>query len=120
MREVAFFTESGLVASDLIVFAKAAQLFSRSKGRKSCWSLAASPRVMFSGFINSKRNHLHYRAQDARPLLLALLGQYPSAGKSVIVRRHTCTDPFCMNPSHYYYGTRADVMLENQQRKGLK
>jgi hypothetical protein len=120
MREVAFFAESGLVASDLIVFAKAAQLFSRSKGRKSCWSLAASPRVMFSGFINSKRNHLHYKAQDARPLLLALLGQYPSAGQSVIVRRHTCTDPFCLNPSHYYYGTRADVMFENQQRKGLQ
>ena len=97
MREVAFFAESGLVASDLIVFAKAAQLFSRSKGRKSCWSLAET------------RHVLRLHQQQAQPpalqgtgrqtSLLALLGQYPSAGKSVIVRRHICTDPFCRSIS---------------------
>ena len=75
---------------------------------------------IFSGFVNSKRNHLFYKTMDARPLLLlAMIGQFPDDGKNnVIVRRHICDCKFCLNPSHYYYGTKADVRLETNQRNG--
>ena len=118
METLEFFRANGLIAPDAVVFAKAFQVFMRIAGKDACWDLKKSRHRIFSGFINSKRNHLFYKTMDARPLLLAMIGQFPEAGKNVIVRKHICDCKFCLNPSHYYYGTKADVRLETNQRNG--
>ena len=118
METLEFFRENGLIAPDVVVFAKAFQVFMRFVGKDACWDLKKSRHRIFSGFINSKRNHLFYRTKDARPFLLAMIGQFPEPGKTVIVRKHTCDCKYCLNPTHYYYGTKADVRLETNQRKG--
>ena len=118
MEALEFFRANGLIAPDAVVFAKAFQVFMRIAGKDACWDLKKSRHRIFSGFINSKRNHLFYKTMDARPLLLAMIGQFPETGKNVIVRKHICDCKFCLNPSHYYYGTKADVRLETNQRNG--
>jgi len=118
MKTLEFFLDKGLIAPDVLVFAKAFQVLMKMKGKTSCWDLNQSRHSIFSGFVNSKRNHLHYKTLDARPLLLAMIGQFPDEKNNVIVRRHTCDCKYCLNPSHYYYGTMADVRLETNQRKG--
>ena len=118
MKTLEFFLDKGLIAPDVVVFAKAFQVLMKMKGKTSCWDLNQSRHSIFSGFVNSKRNHLYYKTLDARPLLLAMIGQFPDEKNNVIVRRHTCDCKYCLNPSHYYYGTMADVRLETNQRKG--
>ena len=118
MKTLEFFRDNGLIAPDAVVFAKAFQVFMRFAGKGACWDLKKSRHRIFSGFINSKRNHLFYKTMDARPFLLAMIGQFPEPGKTVIVRRHTCGCKYCLNPTHYYYGTKADVRMETNQRNG--
>lgn len=118
METLEFFRVNGLIPPDAVVFAKAFQVFMRFAGKDACWDLNKSRHRIFSGFINSKRSHLFYKTMDARPFLLAMIGYFPEEGKDVIVRKHTCECKFCLNPSHYYYGTMADVRLETNQRKG--
>lgn len=118
MEASQLFSDAGLSATDLITLVKAVQVFSHRLGRGSCWSVTENRASLFSGFSASKRDYLHYKALDARPLLLSLISQFAEPEKNVIVRRHTCSEKFCVNPSHYYFGTRADVMLEAELRKG--
>ena len=118
METLEFFRDNGLIPPDVIVFAKAFQVLMKISGKNSCWDLNKSRHNIFSGFVNSKRNHLFYKTLDARPFLLAMIGQYPDEENRVIVRRHVCDCKFCLNPSHYYYGTMADVRLETNQRNG--
>ena len=118
METLEFFRDNGLIPPDAIVFAKAFQVLMKISGKSACWDLNQSRHNIFSGFVNSKRNHLFYKTLDARPFLLAMIGQYPDEENRVIVRRHTCDCKFCLNPSHYYYGTMADVRLETNQRNG--
>jgi hypothetical protein len=120
MQTLDFFRDSGLIAPDVVVFAKSVQILTAAEGLSSCWDPRGRTHACFTGFSTAKRSHLFYKTRDARPLLLALIGQYPTAEKGVIVRRHSCKNQFCMNPSHYFYGTRADVMREHRLRKGSK
>ena len=103
MKTLEFFLDRGLIAPDVVVFAKAFQVLMKMKGKSSCWDLNQSRHSIFSGFVNSKRNHLYYKTLDARPLLFAMIGQFPDEKNNVIVRRHTCDCKYCLNPSHYYY-----------------
>ena len=42
-----------------------------------------------------------------------MTGREPTPEKSIIVRKGYCQSPYCLNPSHYYWGTRKDVAYEN-------
>lgn len=50
-------------------------------------------------------------------MLLSLSNHYYSDELPILVRRGVCRSPHCLNPSHYYYGTKSDVALENNIRK---
>ena len=50
---------------------------------------------------------------------MALVDQFRTDEKPVIVRRSCCTSNYCINPNHYFYGTRTDVGLQNQLRAGI-
>lgn len=118
METLKFFRSNSLIPPDVVVFAKAFQIFMRLVGKDACWDISKSRHSIFSGFVNSKRNHLFYKTLDARPFLLAMVGKFPDEVNRVIVRKHSCNCKYCLNPSHYYYGTMADVRLETNQRKG--
>ena len=41
-------------------------------------------------------------------------------GNTVLVRKAVCRSRHCLNPSHYYFGTRADVAVELNARNKNK
>ena len=67
----------------------------------------------FKGFTTSKKTKLMYKGHDARPLILNMTGRNYSEEEPIIVKRSECKSQFCLNPSHYYWGTRKDVAYEN-------
>ena len=67
----------------------------------------------FEGFNTSKKNKLLYQNKDARELLLFLTGRLPKEETPIIVRKGYCQSPYCLNPAHYYWGTRKDVAYES-------
>lgn len=70
------------------------------------------------GFSTSRNARPKYKTADARELMLALLDQYPSETNPIIVRRSCCTSTYCINPLHYFYGTRRDAMWQHNLRSG--
>ena len=61
METLEFFRSNGLIPPDVVVFAKAFQIFMRLVGKDACWDISKSRHSIFSGFVNSKRNHLFYK-----------------------------------------------------------
>ena len=112
MDALTFFMEYGLTNSDAVVFAKAFQVFLATVGPNSCWNLHKMRHSAFSGFQTGTGRIIRYQGFDARPLLLAAAGRYSWSDKTVLVRHRTCQVDRCLNPSHYYWGTRADVAYE--------
>jgi hypothetical protein len=113
------FLATSLTPNDKITFVKAFQIALQLRGKDKCWCLKRRDQcnhTIFQGFTTSKKVHLSYRGRDARPLLLAMAGQEPDPLKPIIVRRSICESQYCLNPSHYYWGTRADVARENNER----
>jgi hypothetical protein len=108
-----------LTASDKVIFAKAFQIALQIWGKDDCWCMKKSSNSIFKGFTTGKEKFLTYRGKDARPLMLSIAGYSSDPCKNVIVKRSTCKSPYCLNPSHYYWGTRADVAIENKM-KGKK
>ena len=120
MDPIAVFREYSLTERDAIAMAKALQVCIYGLGWDKCWDVA-SPGLshsIFHGFNTSHKTKLLYRAQDARPLVLALSGRYYQDAWPVIVRRSCCQSKYCLNPTHIYYGTKGDVSLETNKRKG--
>ena len=97
--------------------AKSFQLAVKFMGRDRCWCLKRFNHAAFNGFTSSHGTRPIYRGRDARPLLMGLAGMYPDDERAVIVRRACCESLYCLNPSHYYWGTKADVALENTRRR---
>lgn len=116
MKPEQFFFESSLATADVVAFAKAFQVCLHTLGKDQCWCMRKPTHRAFEGFISSHGSKLLYKNQDARPLLLAFSERYYSDERPVIVRRGLCQSKYCLNPSHYYYGTRRDVALENEAR----
>ena len=108
-----------LTASDKVIFAKAFQIALQIWGKDDCWCMKKSSNSIFKGFTTGKEKFLTYRGKDARPLMLSIAGYSCDPCKNVIVKRSICKSPYCLNPSHYYWGTRADVAIENKM-KGKK
>ena len=117
MDEKTTFLYQDLTPYDQVIFAKAMQISLQLLGKDQCWCLKKNNHAIFQGFTTNKANRLFYRGRDARPLLLSIAGCDPIDAESVIVRKSTCNSKFCLNPSHYYWGTRSDVAYENSQRR---
>ena len=106
MDPLQFFMETGLTNKDAVVFAKAFQVFLATVGPKSCWDLQKMRHSTFSGFQTTKGRIIFYSGFDARPLLLAAAGRFSVGDRTVLVRHRDCKADRCLNPSHYYWGTR--------------
>ena len=50
-----------------------------------------------------------------------MANKFATEEKTIIVRRSICSSKHCLNPNHYYWGTRSDVAYENAERdnKGI-
>lgn len=112
MDPLTYFQENGLTNHDAVVFAKAFQIFIAAQGQTTCWDLKKRSHSALAGFQTSKGRIIHYNGFDARPFLLAAVGRFKTTERSVVVRHHSCSAERCLNPSHYYWGTRADVAYE--------
>lgn len=121
MIKESIFLYEGLAPEDQITFAKAFQVSLQLFGEDKCWCLKENSHTIFQGFTTSKGGRLFYKTRDARPLLLAMAKCFRQENTPVIVRRSICKSEYCLNPSHYYWGTRSDVAYESTQRsdKGL-
>jgi hypothetical protein len=115
-KENAFLYQD-LTPYDQVIFAKAIQISLQLMGKENCWCLKRNNHAIFQGFTTNKANRLFYKGRDARPLLLSIAGCNSPSAESVIVRKSICTSKYCLNPSHYYWGTRSDVAYENAQRR---
>ena len=112
MNQEEIFLYESLTPYDQITFAKSIQVSLQLLGRDSCWCLKENSDSIFYGFNRSKAERLLYKGRDARPLILAIAGLFQTELKPVIVRRSFCTSKHCLNPSHYYWGSRGDVALK--------
>ena len=117
MVQSAPFLDKDLTPEDQIAFAKAFQIAFQGIGKDRCWCMKKHTHAVFQGFKTSKTRILLYKNKDARPLILAMAGKYCDGNKSVIIRRACCNSQYCLNPSHYYWGTRSDVAYESAQRR---
>lgn len=108
-----------LTPEDQVVFAKAFQICLRLWGRDKCWKLDRRNHPAFAGFNTSQPTTLYYKGVDVRPLILGISGRFQGEGE-VAIRKSCCSSPYCLNPAHYYWGTKSQVMLERLStgRKG--
>ena len=113
------FLYAELTPADKIAFAKSFELCQKIFGRTNCWCLRESSHPAFSGFALDTSHHktIRYKGADARPLILAMSGQFQPDESHVAIRKSICNSPHCLNPSHYYWGTKAEVALEGQRKK---
>ncbi len=116
MTKESAFLYQDLTPYDQIVFAKAFQVALQLMGKNECWCMKERNHSVFRGFNTSKTNRLLYKNKDARPLLLSMTGRFYDESKPIIVRSAECKSFYCLNPSHYYWGTRRDVARENAKR----
>lgn len=111
------FRDASLFAEDKIAFAKCIELSAQLYGRKACWPLDKTKHPAFAGFSTEQKTTLRYKGGDARALILAMSGQFQPDETYVAVRKSICKSPHCLNPSHYYWGTKSDVAFEKQKTK---
>ena len=114
------FLEASLGPADAMTMVKSFQLAVKYMGRNRCWCMKTLNHAVFEGYTTSNTTGLTYRGRDSRPLLMALSGQYPGDGRETVVRKACCSSKYCRNPSHYYWGTKSDVALENRRRRSVQ
>ena len=110
------FLTDDLTPRDQIAFAMAFQAAIKEIGKNKCWCLKENNSIALQGFKTTKMNIPFYKNRDARPLMLAMIGSFYEETKPIIVRRSICNSPYCINPTHYYWGTRSDVAYEESKR----
>jgi hypothetical protein len=115
-----FFREQYLTTDDLVAVVSALNLFQSGFGTNRCWCLKTINRSELKGFTTSHGSRPLYKGRDARMLTLAIAGQYQSETQPIIVRKHVCNSVYCINPNHYYFGTKREVCFERGQRKGSR
>jgi hypothetical protein len=113
-----FFKENYLTEEDLLFFVSVLTRFESHLGTQSCWCLKTSNHSKLQGFTTSHSSRPLYKGRDARILVMAIVDQYQDASQPMVVRRHQCSSAHCLNPNHYYFGTKQDVCFERGQRKG--
>ncbi len=113
------FRDEYLTPVDLVAFAYGLNLFQELLGPKECWCVKKANHPALQHFTVSNKYRSSFKGRDARVLSLALVDQFRTDEKPVVVRKSACTSKYCVNPNHYFYGTRIDVGLQNQQRAGI-
>lgn len=119
-RTQELFNEHYLTKKDLLHFLNVLTRFENTYGPKACWDLKPVLKKFVDGFSTSHSTKPLFKGIDARVLILAVAGQYEDETKSLVVRRHDCTSIHCVNPNHYYFGTKQDVCYERGWRKKSK
>lgn len=119
-RLLALFNEHYLTSQELCRFLEILKKFESSCGPTACWCLKSVTRAEVRGFSTGHSTKPFFKGVDARPLLLAVINQYPNWEKPLVVRRHECNSFHCVNPNHYYFGTKRDISYERGWRKGSK
>jgi hypothetical protein len=117
---LALFNEHYLTSQELYRFIETLQKFETTYGAKACWCLKTVTKSEVKGFSTSHSTKPFFKGIDARPLLLAVLDQYPNWEKPLVVRHHECKSPHCINPNHYYFGTKKDICFERGWRRGSR
>jgi hypothetical protein len=120
MDYVSVFRDEYLTPEDLVDFANALNTFQELVGRDQCWCVKEANHPLLKSFTATHPYRPQFKGRDARVLSLALVDQFHSEEKPVIVRSHACKSFHCIHPGHMFYGTKADVQLEIQRRRGLK
>lgn len=119
MKALDFFQENYIVGEDATRFMTVLKLFDDRYGKEKCWCVKkVNNPYHLEGFVLSHPNRPLYKRIDARVLVLALIDQYEDPNKPFIVRRGQCTSNHCINPNHYFYGTKRDISVQNNIRKG--
>jgi hypothetical protein len=116
MDLISFFRDASLTTEDAVVFAKAFQLSLQLQGPERCWCVKKQNHSVFNGFSTYNNTKLLYRGHDARGLLMAMSNRYYEDERPIVVRRSVCKSVHCLNPTHYYYGTKSDVAMETNVR----
>ena len=119
-RTLEFFSEHSLTPQDLAYFVETQFRFQGTFGSNACWCLKKILKTTVNGFSTSHSTRPLFKGTDAKPLALSIVGQYQDETRSVMVRRHECTSVYCINPAHFYWGTKQDVCLERGWRKGSR
>lgn len=114
-----FLADKYVVGAHAVNFLNVLKSFHTTFGDSECWCLRkAKNRQATKGFTTTQNARPKYMGVDARELLLATIDQYPSESKPIIVRRGCCSSTYCINPNHYFYGTRQDAMEQHNVRRG--
>ena len=116
MNVATLFRDLGLEPADQVALVRALQIGLKLFPMDGCWRLDRRSHIAFEGFNTSRKTTLIYRGVDARPLLLALSGRF-QRDDEIAIRRSDCSSPYCMNPTHYYWGTKSQLMLQQQSNR---
>lgn len=117
---ISVFREEYLTPEDIIAFANGLNVFQELMGKEACWCVKEADHPVLKSFTVSHASRPQFKGRDARVLSLALVDQFYDDYAPILVRKHVCKSSHCVNPHHYFYGTRLDVQLEQQRRRGLK
>jgi hypothetical protein len=119
MRAMDFFHDNYIMGDDIAQFMNVLKLFDQRYGKEKCWCIKKinNPEHL-KGFVLSHPNRPVYKGTDARGLVLALIDQYSEPEKPFIVRYSNCLSTHCINPNHYFHGTKRDVAIQRNKRNG--
>ena len=113
-----FFKEHTLTSTDLLFITKILSKMSSNLGKDDCWVAPVEGKQKIDGFYSWGPARVKYKGADARVLVMAIVDQYRDETQPVLVRKGGCIENHCINPHHFYYGTKRDVCFENNQRNG--
>jgi hypothetical protein len=118
-----FFADLYFTEEDIVNFAALIKLLYEELGMGRCWCVKRYNTLLFNQFRVTHKYRPLYKNKDPRLMALALANRFAPVEEGrhiVLVRRHTCTSQYCINPDHYYFGTAKDVKLEQAKRQGKK
>lgn len=116
-----FFADLYFSEEDTANFAALVKLLHDELGMGRCWCVKRYNHFVFNQFQCTHKYRPLYKREDPRLMTLALANRFAPVEEGryiMLVRRHTCTSQYCINPDHYYFGTAKDVKLEQAKRKG--
>lgn len=116
-----FFESLHLTEDDVINLAVPIKLLHDELGMGTCWCVKKYNHPVFEQFRLTNRSRPLFKGMDARMLAVAFDNRFPPLEEgryTVLVRKHTCKSQYCLNPSHYYYGSQKDVKMELAKRRG--
>ena len=116
-----FFRDLSMTEDDIIDLAIPLKILNDELGRGKCWCVKKYSHPAFEHFRLTNSSRPLFKTMDARMLAVAFDNRFPPLEEgryTVLVRRHTCTSQYCLNPAHYYYGSQSDVKKELANRRG--